>query len=41
MPYFQQLNFDLYTHTPEQLEAKRVKAKEEARKRADEKAARA
>ncbi len=33
-----QLNLDYFTMTPEELEAKRVKAKEEARKRAEEKA---
>ena len=37
MPYTMQLNLDYYTMTPEELEAKRVKAKEETRKRAKEK----
>ena len=37
MPFFQQLNFDLYTLTPEQLEVKRINAKEASRKRAEDK----
>ena len=37
MPYNVQLNLDFYTMTAEELEAKRIKAKEEARKRAEEK----
>ena len=40
MPYNMQLNLDYYTMTEEELEAKRSKAKEEARKRAEEKAER-
>ena len=37
MPYNMQLNLAFYTLTEEELEAKRIKAKEEARKRAEEK----
>ena len=36
-PYYKLLNLDLYTMTTEELEGKRIKAKEEARKRAEEK----
>ena len=37
MLYNMQLNLDFYTMTAEELEAKRIKAKEEARKRDEEK----
>jgi hypothetical protein len=35
-PYNMQLNLDFYTLTQEELEAKRIKAKEDSRKRAEE-----
>jgi len=37
MPYNMQLNLDYYTLTAEELEARRIKAKQEARIRAEEK----
>ena len=37
MPYNMQLNLDYYTMTIEELEARCIKAKEEARQRAEEK----
>jgi len=37
MPYNMQLNLDFYTMTAKELEGKRIKAKEAARKRAEEK----
>ena len=37
MPYNMQLNLDHYTFTAEELEAKRINAKEAAKKRAEEK----
>ena len=40
MPYNMQLNLDHFTMTAEELEAKRIKAIEDARKRAEEKAER-
>ena len=37
MPYNMQLNLDEFRLTQEELEARRIKAKEEARKRAEKK----
>lgn len=37
MPYNMQLNLDYYTLTAEELEARRIKAKQEARIRVEEK----
>ena len=37
MSYYMQRNLDIYKMTPEELEARRIKAKEAAKKRAEEK----